>query len=502
MKIKKLFVILCMILMLSLTSCEKVTEFPKASDDVIKGSYEMLYMDGTKKEKSYEYSDAYFKNEEFNLDLMRMSYNAAYSYSNVSKNGILDYVFKELFTNLGYSSFYANPYYFEKTDLDNIGMLFASKKVYIKDKDYTIIASVLRGGDYYYEWAANFIVGNEGDHKGFKTASIKYIDELNKYAKSVNAKDTILWLSGYSRAGAVANLSASYIDNYINYKNTQEWLTEEYKIENLDFDLELNNLYCYTFEAPNGALDKNTKALNEVTKNIYNICNDADVVQMVLPKSFSFTKYGNVKSYNLADDSDLLKKTNELFDNKYKNKVNLYGFSFIKTENSTEIKLSDTTKLYLNKLDETVYTKKFFEDEIAKIADIFETREKYSELFDELIEEVFSKVRTLDDANLKKLTDNLLNNFKDSVMTSILLKSQVEDNIKKAFDTVNLKLSDKAYTKIGDIHSVLRSLLFNLLKTDDLGNFGHVAATLYVNINDLTINHYPELIYAFVNAIK
>ena len=49
---------------------------------------------------------------------------------------------------------------------------------------------------------------------------------------------------------------------------------------------------------------------------------------------------------------------------------------------------------------------------------------------------------------------------------------------------------------------MLRNLLFNLLKTDDAGNFGHVAATLYVNSVDLISNHYPEMIYAFVNAIE
>ena len=63
MKFKKIFVLLSLVFALFITSCEKVTEFPKAKDDVIKGTYDMLYMDNTKVKKNYEYSDSYFKKE-------------------------------------------------------------------------------------------------------------------------------------------------------------------------------------------------------------------------------------------------------------------------------------------------------------------------------------------------------------------------------------------------------------------------------------------------------
>lgn len=512
MKLKRLFVIIFSLLfVLVLSSCDDKDNNDNPKDDTeeeikyeeIESSYVMLNMDHTKDDKSYMYSDSYFLNESFNKDLMKTSYAIQYFSVDPLNGDSSDKVYKEELTKLGYSNFYVNDYFKEGTKIDNIGMMFSSKDVKIKNNDYKIINLALRGNAYYFEWAGNFIIGNEGDHKGFKTAAIKTIEELNKYAKSINAKDVILWITGYSRAAAVANLTAAYIDNYINYKETNTWLTEEYKIESLDFNLKLKDLYCYCFETPSGALIENQNKLAKVTYNIYNIINEADVVPMVLPKDFGFTKYGFINYYNKENDLEFKSLLKEKYKDGYESEVNEYVFSI--TKKSDEDKLFTSfgpLNIYLHKLDTKAKVKDYFDEQIKLLVDLFKTRNNYSSLVDNLVDELFTKFISLSNENRKLFIEDLKNNFLEAGYLSLIIdKTKINEVLKKTCDKYEITLSDESYDSLSKIRELVFDLVSKELTPDNDGYMSKRVATIYNNFMNMGVNHFPEFIEVFINLI-
>jgi len=514
MKIKRiiiLFNIFIFILILSSCNNENKTIDDRPKDETeekeeikpfeIESTFDMSLYKGGIKTVSYKYSDSYFEKEEYNNDLMKASFVSACTSDDISISDDVTYLHKKFFTEIGFSNFYYNPYYFENTNINNIGMLFASKKIYKNKEEYTIIAASLRGFDYYFEWASNFIIGKTGDHKGFKNAAILFLNELNNYAEKINSKNTILWISGYSRAGAVANIATAYIDNYLYYKNNNVWLSEEYKIDKLNFDVKLNDIYCYTYEAPNGAEITNANLLKDATKNIYNVVNETDIVTMVVPNSLGLTKYGTIHSYTILEP-ELLSRVNEFFKEGYNVEINKYRFSFSEKEDDVLVVKAGGLNLYAHKLDEKINVKEFFENQIDTLVDLFKTRNNYSEIIDILLEEFFTKAYTLSVEEKDILLNNLINNFKDSALQALLMSSKFKSIVVEAFESVNLELSEEAKNSLISLHNVLKTFINNELKADSDGYFGENVATIYLNIKEFIINHYYTFLYSVICCME
>lgn len=93
----------------------------------------------------------------------------------------------------------------------------------------TLFVLGVRGSNYQGEWGGNFLLGPSGPHQGFDLAAEKAFAFLKSRALKRSGK-RVLWISGYSRAGAVANMTAAKaIDSGL-------------------FDA----VCCYCFEAPAG----------------------------------------------------------------------------------------------------------------------------------------------------------------------------------------------------------------------------------------------------------
>lgn len=153
----------------------------------------------------------------------------------------------------------------------------------------TLVAVMVRGGGYGAEWSSNFNAGDgKNNHIGFANAA----DEI--YQKVVAELGTIesnvkLWISGYSRGAAVANLLAAKLDDYAT------------SADNFDAD----DVFAYTFATPQGV----TKANNieaDLYKNIFNIVNPGDIVPMVAPSGWDFGRYGITRYLNPKADQDTL----------------------------------------------------------------------------------------------------------------------------------------------------------------------------------------------------
>ncbi|MBQ9885453.1 MAG: hypothetical protein IJM37_01135 [Lachnospiraceae bacterium] len=225
-------------------------------------SYMPAFEDVT--EETYYYSDDYFRQSSRteNEHLQTMSLNLALSTFEIRGASYTTKLLEDTgFTNIAVADMV------EKPSRDTIGSVIASKKV----DDYNLIAVAIRGEKYDSEWASNFIVGKEGDAKGFKDSADKVLARLKAYISENSLTKNKIWITGYSRAGAISDLMGVYIN-----KN----LTE--------FETSYDDLYVYTFEAPAASVD------DTVYDNIYNIVNINDLIPYVYPKNWGMHTNGRL----------------------------------------------------------------------------------------------------------------------------------------------------------------------------------------------------------------
>ena len=116
-------------------------------------------------------------------------------------------------------------------------------------------------------------------HEGWYNAANKTIDYINEYISANRITGKIkVWIAGFSRGGATANLAAGLLDNKI--------LNDEEIFSN-DVTLTRDDLYAYTFEAPQGA-NYNSETVekpgSELYNNIYNVVNPNDLVPKGQPQ--------------------------------------------------------------------------------------------------------------------------------------------------------------------------------------------------------------------------
>lgn len=191
------------------------------------------------------------------------------------------------FGSTGFKDFETNEDYVSRSRFDSIGVGCANKQV----DDYTVIGVGIRSGGYFREWSNNVYLGDgtKSDymHEGWYNAANKTIDFIDEYISANRITGKIkVWIAGFSRGGATANLAAGLLDNRI--------LNDEEIFSN-DVTLTRDDLYAYTFEAPQGA-NYNSETVekpgSELYNNIYNIVNPNDLVPKVAMSEYGFTRFG------------------------------------------------------------------------------------------------------------------------------------------------------------------------------------------------------------------
>ena len=168
----------------------------------------------------------------------------------------------EFLRNCGFKDLLPSKDYSLTCQPRTIGCVFGKMKLGFRT---TLIAASVRGGNYFGEWGGNFLLGREGDHEGFALAANKLLKELRAYCSKIKGKK-YLWVTGFSRGGAVANLLACYAKD--------------------DFD----KVFAYCFEAPLGA--EKSRAATNPCPYIFNILDPNDLVPLLAPPEFGFCRYG------------------------------------------------------------------------------------------------------------------------------------------------------------------------------------------------------------------
>lgn len=197
---------------------------------------------------------------------------------------------EEYFSAIGFEGFTVNQDYRESATFYSIGLAAAKKAM----GDYTVVAIVPRSGGYFREWANNMHLGDGSQsdmmHEGWYNAANKLLSFLDGYVSDQGITGKVkLWMSGFSRGGATTNIAAGLIDNK---------LSRGEKIFSNGATTSREDVYAYTFEAPQGANvhSKNVKAPKDsLYDNIFNIVNPLDVVPKVAMKQYGFTRFGRDK---------------------------------------------------------------------------------------------------------------------------------------------------------------------------------------------------------------
>lgn len=143
----------------------------------------------------------------------------------------------------------------------------------------TLIVVAPRNYNYMTEWLSNFNVGTSGDHAGFSESAGYIKNRLDEYINANHLSDYKIWMVGYSRGGAVVDLTAKKIN------------------ENLsDYDMKADDFYVYTFGAPRASLTEPGYT------NIHDVKDGNDLLLgYVFPELWGFYNTGTYEEIHPAD---------------------------------------------------------------------------------------------------------------------------------------------------------------------------------------------------------
>ena len=273
MKLRKFIVPLLMV-SFAITSCG--TE-PAPDTEEIDTTFYFIFGNNMDTKAHFTYSNDYFRQPatKFNSDFALMSFVAT---ANSGQKAEM----KKFYDAIHFSNHYYTEVYDKGSGEDTYGFYMADRVI----DDFTLVALSFRSYDYTQEWVSNVHLGKEGNHAGFEYAVNNALVEFNDYmAKHYQGKNIKLWVNGFSRGGAEANMFSSLLLS-----------------EGNDYGLTEDNLYCYTFEAPACFSEEN---YHPEYKNIINMSNSGDVVVNVPPKDYGLYRSGRDVDI-LRDDFDEL----------------------------------------------------------------------------------------------------------------------------------------------------------------------------------------------------
>lgn len=218
--------------------------------------------------KNYFYSDDYFaeSGKQHNTHLRTMSLDLALTVFGSDNGHRQSENAEKLLSDIGFDtrSIYIADMN-ETPTQDTLGTVISHKKTAYGD----VIAVAVRGSGYGLEWLSNLTSGASGNAEGFYSASQLLIDRIRSYENRNGLKGAKLWITGYSRAGCVAELAGKYINEHPD-----------------EFGITDDDLYLYTFEAPAGSSEYREY------ENIHNVVNPNDFVTMIYPETWGLYHVG------------------------------------------------------------------------------------------------------------------------------------------------------------------------------------------------------------------
>lgn len=194
-----------------------------------------------------------------------------------AKNLLCGIAGNEDYPGLGFDeeTFQVNDFWLNEPTKDSIGVLAANKT--LRDGS-RLVALAIRGGGYKQEWASNFTIGLWDEHEGFAKAKRDTLSFLDSYLTEMQITGPIkLWIVGYSRSGVTANMVGGALDS-------------GYQLAN-GATVAFDDLFVYAFEPPQGSMREQVRGNYS---NIHNIVNVNDLVALVAPSAWGFSRYSSL----------------------------------------------------------------------------------------------------------------------------------------------------------------------------------------------------------------
>lgn len=255
--------------------------------------------DVTPREYKYSYSDEWLKCPSDNTPYEMLQFSLCLAMSASLKGDItkfynqvgyeytdsIDYEGKGLNVLAGDkvidSIYYPAPEVNGKYYVNSVGYAIGYKKI----DDLNVILVSIRGGNYGSEWGGNFNIGLGEDAAGFEIGAQQVLDGIKNEIDRRNLKENIkVWVVGYSRAAAIANLTGAKLN-----QGVIEGVTKE-------------NVYSFSFECPRGT--KDPEAFSEKYNNLISVANPNDIVPKLAESVFGFRRYGKT-FYIPAPENDI-----------------------------------------------------------------------------------------------------------------------------------------------------------------------------------------------------
>ena len=439
-------------------------------DDLIKGSVKLRTPDGSDQPiVTYYYSDDYFRGsgKTDNEHLRTMSAIAAFYITGDSQQPVEEY--SGLLRSFGYKNIVA--YDLELRAKDSIGTLLACKTI----DGVPVIAVELRGDDYADEWASNFLAGLSGDMSGFSDAAQKVIDRIQAYLYQMGMKKAKFWITGYSRAGAVANLVGRELNEHPDlYETTAD------------------DIYVYTFEAP--------KCTDEpiAYENIHNIVDSSDIITMLYPGIWPAGRNGVDIEIGDAEETFMTKQF-------------VIEEPYIIDYKETELTpfISEFADLVGNNVDRTTYADQV-EEHLSSLA------EMYFSLSDDEQSSLlafFTKVgeNIQNDLRFKLVVFGiLLNATSEATIKSVI--ALITDNINLAVEEVGKPVGDEDFAVITEaVPALIRAFMpvvkadVSRWKTDENGYATNISmyylTSFFANIKDIVSHHFNYNVFKKLEAL-
>ncbi len=437
---------------------------------ILKGSFS-YYSDAEGKtvQDDFYYSDAYFSRPSDQVDehLKSMSLVMAIAARNEETEGSL----YDVLEKTGFDKKSMSVQDMGQRSKDTIGTVIAHKKTVDGDD---LIAVAVDGLHYKEEWASNVTVGTSGDAEGFSQAAKKVTERILKYEQDNDLKGAKLWLTGFSRAGAVCDMAGKYIN------------------EDLDaYGIGKTALYDYVFAVPRAS------AGNEGYTNIHDTVDAYDIIPRLMPVGWGIGRAGTQEI--LANEKAYIQPK----------KFNLFGAE--KIEDETKIVADpETGKTTIQKAD-PIDSEKFLDEYMAMVAENV-TRENYDSKRDAFPEFVATLVMSAESGGytlLDLLKDNLSTiDFSSPLLVpliTLLTYSEDSDDYKKTLEDLPKLISDtvdgfKNKEKVSQHElEVLKKgfpaaieIFLPAIRYDFSKNVFSKTSTLIGNIGDIIAHHYPS----------
>ena len=237
----------------------------------------------------FDYSDRMFSQSatSYHHDIARVSLGLALSAFRenfhmdpdfIADLNVFDYLYQAGFSDIESMDYDQTP------SLQTVASIIGSKKMKDEEGDFTLIAVGICGGGYSMEWLSNFTVGQGLRHEGFNRAAQNVEGRILLYMTTRRITGRMkLWVTGYSRAAAIANIVGADMTDYGPFG--------------------AENAFVYTFATPRTTRETDIPAY----KNIYNVVGKMDPVPMVPMQDWGFKRYGtDMRTPARETDSDYL----------------------------------------------------------------------------------------------------------------------------------------------------------------------------------------------------